>query len=271
MILNSNDCEIELLARQLQADEKQLAEGQPVSDAALKAPRIDSGEDKKSGLGRQLARQLFPTSEDERIGSYIAYSRLISRLRGAYKAQMVAADASHSRPTLFQQARMFGNRKLFEQLLSEPLSDTILNPLPMPVEIAPYEELEPFLTHMRKGEAASQSCLEFTRGAYYDDGRIDMCKQVVGDRYIGDLVNSVRDNPFVEHFLLGNNIVGDRGAAAIASLISGSSQARIKTYYLAGNCFTAIGARSLATALSNNQQAESLWLKRNPPQTERSG
>ncbi|NES83173.1 MAG: hypothetical protein F6K10_18180 [Moorea sp. SIO2B7] len=99
-----------------------------------------------------------------------------------------------------------------------------------------------------------------------------MCKQVVGDRYIGNLVESIRNNPHVEHFLLGNNIVGDEGADKIASLTSaprsGSlrdrSTPRIKTYYLAGNCLTEKGTEKLANALASDRYAESLWLKRNP-------
>ncbi len=264
MIDSTNNPNIEAIAAQIQEAERLLSEGKPVSDIGEQVPRINGGEDKRSGLGRKLARQLFPCTEEDRIGSYIAYGKLLSRLRGAYKSQVAETNSKDKGQDPYRQARMFGHRHLFEELLAAPLSHQILEPQPMPVEIAPYHELEPFFTYMRKGEAASQPCQEFTRGAYYDDGRVDMCKQVVGHRYIGDLVDSVRDNPHVEHFLLGNNIVGDEGASKIASLMGDGPKSQIKTYYLAGNCFTAKGAAELANALCQNGEAESLWLKRNP-------
>ncbi|MDJ0516543.1 MAG: hypothetical protein QNJ74_09905 [Trichodesmium sp. MO_231.B1] len=264
MIDNTRDLNIQTIINQIHEDEKRLSEGEKVSDIALKIPQIDSGEDKRSGLGHKLARQLFPAKDEDRIGSYIAYGRLLARLRRAYKSQIAEANAKNSQVDPYRQARMFGSRHIFEQLLSAPLSDSILNPQPMPVEVPPYQELEPFFTHMKKGKPADRPCQEFTRGAYYNDGRIDMCKQVVGDLYIGNLVESIRENPYVEHFLLGNNIVGDEGASKIASLASHGYTPRIKTYYLAGNCLTEKGAAELADALVGDRHAESLWLKRNP-------
>ena len=80
----------------------------------------------------------------------------------------------------------------------------------MPVEVAPLDELTPFFTYLKQGKAAAEECVEFVRGAYYNDGRIDMCKQVVGSDWISELVDSVKSNANVKHFLLGNNIVGDR-------------------------------------------------------------
>lgn len=258
---------LEILEK-IQEDESKLSDGQLVSDMALKIPRINSGEDKRTGMGRKLARHLFPTTEENRVTSYIAYGRLLGKLRNAYKSQITDINDENQANNPYQQARMFGNRPIFEQLLDEPLSEAIANPTPMPVEIAPYEELEPFLTDISQGKPANQPCQAFIRGAYYDDGRVDMCKQVVGDRYIGDLVDSVRNNSHVEHFLLGNNIVGDQGAEKIASLMENDQISPIKTYYLAGNCFTAQGASLLANALSTNTQVESLWLKRNPLKVE---
>lgn len=267
-VINQVDCqrpEIDDLIEALQQDERRLTEGEPVSNMAFHAPHINSGTDKKSGLGRTLARRLFPATDEERVGSYIAYRRLLSKLRGAYRSQIAKNNKTNKiRNNPFQQVRAWGNRELFEQLLSSPLSESILNPEPMPVEIAPYDELEPFFTHMRKGEVANGPYQEFSRGAYYNDGRIDMCKQVVGNLYIGELVDSIWENPHVEHFLLGNNVVGDEGAKKIASLMRDGPKASIQTFYLAGNCITEKGTAELASSLATNQQVESLWLKRNP-------
>ncbi|NEO86574.1 MAG: hypothetical protein F6J87_20300 [Spirulina sp. SIO3F2] len=258
------DSNLETLVSQIREDERRLSVGEPVGQIAFDVPRINSGEDKRSGLGRKLARQLFPTADADRVGSYIAYGRLLSQLRSAYRSQVAEFNTDKQDIDPYRQARMLGNRAIFEQLLSAPISDAILNPQPMPVDIAPYDELEPFFSHMQKGEAACQPCQAFVRGAYYDDGRIDMCKQVVGDRYIGNLVESIRYNPHVEHFLLGNNIVGDDGASAIATLARADYTPCIKTYYLAGNCLTEKGVAKLAKALKSDRHAQSLWLKRNP-------
>ncbi|MEM9543352.1 MAG: hypothetical protein AAGA60_28155 [Cyanobacteria bacterium P01_E01_bin.42] len=264
MIDQTSDRNLQTLISQIREDEQRLSAGEPVGNIAFDVPRINSGEDKRSGLGRKLARQLFPAAEENRVGSYIAYGRLLSQLRSAYRSQVAEVDTGKAERDRYRQARMLGGRAIFEELLAAPLSDEILNPQPMPVEIAPYGELEPFFTQMQTGEAANQPCQAFVRGAYYNDGRIDMCKQVVGDRYIGNLVESIRNNAHVEHFLLGNNIVGDEGAGKIAALAREDYTPRIKTYYLAGNCISEKGAEKLARALSGDRHAESLWLKRNP-------
>ena len=260
------------IAQRLKKEEQLLAQGSAVSDYAVKLPTLNGAEDKKTGLAHQLARYLFPAEDKDRVGSYIAYGRLLSKLRTAYRKQVkqetVLAEIKSAKQDCYCEARKFGQRSVFESLLNEPVSEAILEPVAMPVEVAPLEDLTPFFSHLEKGEAANKECVEFVRGAYYSDGRIDMCKQVVGSDWIGNLVDSVRENPNVEHFLLGNNIVGDAGAEKIASLIRDESSPLIKTYYLAGNSFTAEGAAYLANALQQNKEVKSLWLKRNPLKAE---
>ena len=272
MIATDIDHNIQEIAQQLRQEEKLLEEGGTISDYAVKLPTLNGAEDKKTQLAHKLARFLFPTEDKDRVHSYIAYGKLLSKLRAAYreqvKQQTALEEIENANKDQFRQARKFGQRQIFESLLDEPISDLILNPVPMPVEVAPLDELTPFFNHLKQGRAAEKDCVEFVRGAYYNDGRIDMCKQVVGSDWIGDLVDSVKDNPNVEHFLLGNNIVGDRGASTIAALIESESSPAIKTYYLAGNCFTAEGAAKLGNALKQNLTVESLWLKRNPLKVE---
>ncbi len=70
----------------------------------------------------------------------------------------------------FREARKFGQRQIFESLLDEPLSEQILNPTPMPVEVCTFRWATPFFTHLKQGQAAAKECVEFTRGAYYSDG-----------------------------------------------------------------------------------------------------
>ncbi len=168
-------------------------------------------------------------------------------------------------PNLFRAARAPGTRSLFDALKSEPISDVVRHPAAMPVSTAPQADLIPIFDHLIAGRPATDA--SFPRGATFTDGRLDMCKQVVGPEWIGDLTDAVRQGGAqsgVSHFLLGNNVVGDTGADAIARMLADPDSAQIETLYLAGNAFSAAGARSLCAALVDNKKVTSLWLKRNP-------
>lgn len=175
--------------------------------------------------------------------------------------------------------------------------ETVLKPgsLPMPVEIAPYSELEPFFTHLMKDMSAEQfkesfdesgqvkdesqrppnsdfepgyepgyktEFLEFKRGVVYSDRRMDLCKMVVGPS-ISQLMESLETNTFIEHFLLGNNIIGPDGAYAIANFLEKRPNA-MRTWYLAGNCIDTESFEILVDAMSKSPIIENVWLKRNP-------
>lgn len=253
---------IEVYQEQLKQDSLNLEMGLKISDTALLTPRVNSGLDKATGIGHDLARALYPAEDKDRVRSYIAYNRLLSKLRKAYRQQLIDENPPPQADP-YREVRTPEKRELFESLMDEGLSDGILNPTPMPVDVAPIEDLEPIYSHLSTGVAPIEECKEFVRGAYYDDGRIDLCKQVVGEPHIGGLVESVYYNPHVEHFLLGNNIVGDEGAYEISRLMK-KADSIIKTYYIAGNCISAEGTAYISEAMKNNRAAESLWLKRNP-------
>ncbi len=253
------------LLAELRRDAVALEQGDRVGDSGVRAPRIDGAEDKRYGTGHQLARALFPRVDENRVGSYVKYGQLLAKLRRAYLAQQAAETPCPKGRNPYRLARLPGNRAVFEALLKAPVSDAVAHPTPMPVDVAPAEELTPFFDHMRLGTPAPYACTEFMRGAYYDDGRIDMCKQVVGPPFIGDLTRSVQGNANVRHFLIGNNIVGDGGARDIARLVANpATRAKLETLYLAGNCIGEAGAKDLADALCHDTRAKSLWLKRNP-------
>ncbi len=168
-------------------------------------------------------------------------------------------------PNPFRAARAPGARALYEALKAAPISQKIAAPEAMPVVVAPEEELSPIFAHLASGRGAAGA--SFPRGATFEDGRLDLCKQVVGPEWIGALTRAVRAGGAaagVEHFLIGNNVVGDAGAEEIARMIADPDAPRLKTLYLAGNAFGAEGARALAGALAEDESVESLWLKRNP-------
>ncbi|EPS45903.1 hypothetical protein H072_88 [Dactylellina haptotyla CBS 200.50] len=174
---------------------------------------------------------------------------------------------------------------------------TVLHPpsLPMPVEIAPYSELEPFFTHLMKDMSAEDfkatfdesgqikeetermddqkfepgyepyyktEFLEFKRGVVYSDKRMDLCKMVVGPS-IAQLMESLETNKFIEHFLLGNNIIGPDGAHAIAKFLE-KRPCAMRTWYLAGNCIDTESFTILVDAMAKSHIIENLWFKRNP-------
>lgn len=155
--------------------------------------------------------------------------------------------------------------------------------IPMPVQVAQGEDLAPFFQHLSSGgthvlngdEGGFEldggkgepyygvKGAEFRKGVVYADGRMDLCKMVVGPDHIWRLMESLRGNDFVRHFLLGNNVVGPSGARAIADFISEVPD-RVETWYLAGNCIDGPGVRRLVDALVGSTAVTSVWLKRNP-------
>jgi len=164
--------------------------------------------------------------------------------------------------TLYKQARLTGDRKIYHQLQQiEQIPDVIQNPEPMPVDVAPLSELQPFFDFLRENKNES---LSFMRGTIFNDGRLDLCKQVVAQDWIQNLMDSLVNNQHIKHFLLGNNIVDFAGANSIANFISNPHQSQIETWYLAGNRIDANGIELISKALQTDQHCKALWLKRNP-------
>ncbi|RFU77771.1 hypothetical protein TARUN_4483 [Trichoderma arundinaceum] len=165
-----------------------------------------------------------------------------------------------------------------------PISLDGMKAIPMPVRVAQEQELAPFFEHLANSgdheiggvEGAvelhdgngephySVRGAEFRRGVVYEDGRMDLCKMVVGPDHIGRLMHSLRTNIHVRHFLLGNNIIGPAGVEAISQFINDFPD-RMDTWYLAGNCIQ--GGESfkmLVDALVKSPAVSNVWLKRNP-------
>jgi len=265
LLLSTNeenkDNVIEKLAIQLLIDDA----AEVVSDCALYAPRMKSAIDLKLGLASELAMRLFPLDgvKDpvvERIWSYIRYSKMISKLTKKFKDQIETAEKER---TKFKEIRKTSQRVNFCTLKTNPISDLIVNPVPMPVEIAHIGDLEPFFDNLTQNKETKVLELRFKRGVQYNDGRMDLCKQVVGPPHIGKLMDSLKGNQYIEHFLLGNNIIGLNGATAIAEFLE-SGCSKIKTWYLAGNEICSKGIEMIADQLKNDKYCEALWLKRNP-------
>ncbi|MCA9643461.1 MAG: aldo/keto reductase [Polyangiaceae bacterium] len=271
---------VSAVAARLRADRTANAMGEPVSNAALSLPAGTNRELLTHPLANRIALELFPT--DQSSGAERSYQRFrdlvrqlrstaMAQLQGQPKAKKLSCSAgAHVAP---------GPQRFVE---GQPVSNAISYPLPMPVEVAPGSELAPFFSFLAEPERLGAAPtgprtapLLFTRGAYFPDQRMDLCKQVVGPAHVGKLRDAVVANGHrkasdafsIRHFLLGNNIAcegsGGEGALAFAGMMQDPAL-EIETWYLAGNCISGADMGVMARALEHNVHARALWLKRNP-------
>lgn len=258
---------IDVFYTQLKLDEANLLENKSVSDCAYNTPRITSSIDRKYKIAHLLAYKYYPidtTKKDQdaqKKWTYMQYQRLLARLSKTFVEQTERDEALKCQ---YREIRKTDQRKYFCELKKKPLSCSIKNPTAMPVQVANIEKLQPFFDHLASNGEVKVPELEFVSGVQYDDGRMDLCKQVVGPPHIGKLMESLLNNTRIEHFLLGNNIIGPVGAKAIADFLINPHKPQIKTWYLAGNDIDEEGTKLICDALKTDTVCEALWLKRNP-------
>lgn len=247
---------------------------------ASNIPGLNSSIDNETKMIHKLAFMIYPVEESDqedetkfkakKTWTYIRYHRLISTIR---KYLNLMKEEARLEALKHKEAFKYGPRRNFCLLKKKGPSKAITNPTPMPVDVAKLEDLKPFLDTLAKNKKAEpntsvgkeDSVQVFNLGAYYTDGRVDMCKQVVGPSWIQSLMDSIKNNPYVTHFLLGNNIVNLEGAEAISKFISDPDTVpKIKTWYIAGNRIDFRGLDLIAKSLETDTNVDSLWLKRNP-------
>jgi Ran GTPase-activating protein (RanGAP) involved in mRNA processing and transport len=268
----------ELITRytiQLLLDDHAFVEGKTVSECALFAPRAHSTynrDERQIRFVNRIAESMFLSGQKPRAVSMVhaitIYSQVISRLTTKYIKQYTEIFILNNK---FKLGRILEhNRGNFCLLKNKPLNSTVLEPTAMPVKISEYEELEEFFKFLDSNgevivnEYGSDPCMKFNRGAIYQDKRMDLCKQVVGPTWIGQLMKSLKYNDKVEHFLLGNNIIGEAGGRAIREFLLTPHIPKIKTWYIAGNDINAQAIGDIVDGLSSDPDMVSLWLKRNP-------
>lgn len=271
------------------------------SPCARAAPRVGTSADKTCRLARDIARALFPledmasriaalgpgrvagavdTSEpavarrrepqaldavtQARNLSYQNYGQALSYLR----ATLTEREPGYASSQLqrFQRARQF-TPELIESLKARPVSVHVAEPEPEPVVPCSLADLDPLLQHLR-ADAPVEVQTAFNKGTLTTDGRLDLCKQVVGPRGIVPLLDAMKMSQRVKRLLLGNNIVGDAGAAAIADYIRQRGDSPMECWYIAGNHIGPDGIRPVCDALADDARVTSLWLKRNPLKAE---
>ncbi len=260
---------------QLLKDDHAFIEGNTVSECGMFAIRVHSTynrADRPIRFANRVAEAMFMTGDNPRAENLVhaitIYSQVISRLTTKFIEQYTEQFILNNK---FKLGRILEhNRGNFCLLKNKPINSTVLEPTAMSVEISPYEELEEFFKFLdSNGEVivndfGTDPCMRFNRGAIYQDKRMDLCKQVVGPTWIGQLMKSLKYNDKVEHFLLGNNIIGEAGGHAIRDFLLGPHIPKIKTWYIAGNDINAQAISDIVDGLSSDPDMVSLWLKRNP-------
>jgi Ran GTPase-activating protein (RanGAP) involved in mRNA processing and transport len=252
-----------------------LQDGEIPREVVLSIPRVNSGPDKKTKVASKAAIRLFPPEDPEadpmdkkyRVHSYIQYNQQLAQVRNRYKEHRNALKEAERKSQYhydrFRAVRLVGEEDLFFEMIDEGPGEPVLNPTPMPVMVPPLDDFKPFFCHMKNKNPLPENQIKFKRGVFYADGRIDLCKQVVGPTWIGQLMEAIVNNDLITHFLMGNNVVGPQGAQAIGEFIK-TYQPPIETWYLAGNKIGPNDIKLITDPLKTDVHAKALWLKRNP-------
>ncbi len=256
---------VQSVAETLTADLAALNEGDGkgdsvwnVSDTHLSLPRQKQAAVKNDLLSHRIAKLMFPHSSQP----ISQYQYALKRLRGASMEKQLCQKESGGGKSC--------SLSKYQRALPYKTSHQVLEPEAMPVTVAPLTELAPMFQYLASTENDNDEAreLQFVRGKIFADGRMDMCKQVVGSEHIAALCDAVAASPGrVKHFLLGNNVCCQQNpmdaARALGRLMSDDSLP-IQTWYLAGNAIGADATKVLTEALSHSRYTKALWLKRNP-------
>ena len=209
---------------------------------------------KKYHFAQAVAAELFPrVDSSKQIIYFYTAVRILKRMR--YR---LSPEYNDKIVNWFTEAR--ASEKRIKMLENEPPSHHVINPKPEPVVVCSLDDLKPLIEFMESNQPVMEQ-MAFPKGTITTDGRLDLCKQVVGPQGIGPVLLAMRKSSHVKRLLLGNNIVSDIGAEEIAREMRVS---QLECWYIAGNDFTANGIVPIAEALKDNCFCTSLWLKRNP-------
>ena len=256
------------IAEMLLKDIEAMKNNNEISNTCMTLPKSYRASQESLEALDAIAKTLFDDKrpkiiEDNLIFSEAKNLRSANSNRSRYDNQLRLLCKYYEQQTLTARQTKWQNKTCC--LLKNNISSKIVNPEPMPVTVAETEKITHFIDWLSSNQVITAPQM-FTLGTMYPDGRMDMCKQVVGPTHIGKLCQAVAKNQQVKHFLLGNNIACDgsfvAGAEAMATLMKSSSE--IKTWYLAGNCIDADCVKVLCDGLKTNITCEALWLKRNP-------
>jgi hypothetical protein len=164
-------------------------------------PRIKSHFDKRSRIARECANIFNPfthlnpvTNPDAynvaKMVSYNHYRKVLTSICSFLEANNKRYELSS--PNSYLSKAKF-NRKAMEYLMQAPLSDAILNPVPEPVDVSSQEQMKPLYDWLSSNQLC-EADLQFLKGTVTADGRLDLCKQVIGPQGIKPLLDSMGNN-----------------------------------------------------------------------------
>jgi hypothetical protein len=169
------------------------------SACALGAPAI-SGDSKDTNADCRLAHAIsaaFP-GHTQRYSQAVAALRKVLGHASPRHLQALASREHHARRAR-KPNQLFGPGTAAWALRAvQPISDAVLNPEPEPVVPATAEMLAPLLAHLTGATSVVEEITHFTRGALVPDGRLDLCKQVVGPKGVGPLMEALSKAPAAE-------------------------------------------------------------------------
>ena len=211
--LTSNSAEISLLAKKINAKlDESIKKDEEISLSRLSfyLPRVKSSLDKRSRIARTCARRLNHYSDDDenlktKILSYNHFRKILSVLTHYIKS--LASNAIDTNPRIFfNMART--KRSVLDALInSEVFSDAILNPVPEPVDVSSRNQMQPLYDWLKLSSMATmklnENDLKFLKGTVTLDGRLDLCKQVIGPHGVEPLLESMQNSKYVDRLLLG--------------------------------------------------------------------
>ena len=113
-------------------------------------------------------------------------------------------DAAHARERdrRVLAARAYDPAVLADKL-ARPLARAVTEPEPEPVVPCHLDDLAPLFAHL-SDDAPVERQTAFARGTLTPDGRLDLCKQVVGPEGIRPLLGAMQFTSRVKRLLLGN-------------------------------------------------------------------
>ena len=274
----------DLFCEGLKNDLEAIANESKVSDCGLFIPRIRSTFnriDRPVRLVYYIVEKFFVESGKASCleNGIISYSKLISKLSKKYVDEYTHDFLLNNKYKLFKILEHDKNNWL--ALKERGNNKVITDPIAIPVEISSLEELSDLFEHLKSNQpiipnnhlnlstrktktSRLEPCMVFNKAILYEDKRMDLCKQVVGPDWIGHLMESLKNSEQIEHFLLGNNIIGPAGGKAIKDFLISEHKPHIKTWYLAGNNLNAEAISNVVEGLLLDTDCEGLWLKHNP-------
>lgn len=168
-------------------------------------PRIKSHIDKSSRIAHECADLLNPYTHIDQTQQADAYKiqkvlafnhyRKVLTIICAFADNQTKEHEWTAHNVSFTMAKF--KRQAMQYLMQAPLSQAIINPVPEPVDISSREQMQPLYEWLTQN-LLTDADLRFDRGTVTSDGRLDLCKQVIGPQGIKPLLDAMQNSKQVK-------------------------------------------------------------------------